>query len=89
MQHIRGMVLRHVRLCCCRQPGALTLSSSEASLYCISQKMCMSTKSTSSDQLTSRVIELVKKYDKIDVDKVKHVKIAYSLRAFFKTQIIL
>jgi hypothetical protein len=32
----------------------------------------MSTKSADSQQLTNCVIKLVKKYDKIDADKVKH-----------------
>ncbi|KAJ3685599.1 hypothetical protein LUZ61_014763 [Rhynchospora tenuis] len=71
MQHIiRATGLRHVRLSCYAQPGALPASGSDASLYRVSRIMLMSTESTSSEQLTTRVIELVKKYDKIDAEKV-------------------
>ncbi|KAJ1690259.1 hypothetical protein LUZ63_014414 [Rhynchospora breviuscula] len=71
MQHIiRATVLRHVRFSCYAQSGALPASGSEASIYRIPQIMHMSTQSASSEQLTTRVIELVKKYDKIDADKV-------------------
>ncbi|XP_072988667.1 acyl carrier protein 3, mitochondrial [Typha latifolia] len=68
MQHVRKSILRHVRLSCYQQPSASTLGGSP--LSGTSRYMCISSKKTSSEHIMARVLQLVKKYDKIDGTKV-------------------
>ncbi|XP_041025165.1 acyl carrier protein 3, mitochondrial isoform X1 [Juglans microcarpa x Juglans regia] len=67
MQSIRDSILRHVRVGVSAERWLL--ADNWNVLKQLSRKICSST-ATSPDQIMDRVLELVKKFDKIDASKV-------------------
>lgn len=69
MQSIKNAILWHVRA---GRSADTVLAVNGNMLKRLSNQMCTST-GTDTDQITSRVIGLVKKFDKIDASKVNNV----------------
>nr|XP_010906212.1 acyl carrier protein 3, mitochondrial isoform X1 [Elaeis guineensis]XP_029117091.1 acyl carrier protein 3, mitochondrial isoform X1 [Elaeis guineensis]XP_029117092.1 acyl carrier protein 3, mitochondrial isoform X1 [Elaeis guineensis] len=68
MQRLRNSVLKHVRLSCSTQLHGL--NTCEKSLFWPSRYMSLASNNSGSEHIMTRVIELVKKFDKIDASKV-------------------
>ncbi|CAL9080360.1 unnamed protein product [Musa textilis] len=68
MQHLRNSITKHVRLGC--SIGLSEFGAAGRQLNSPCQRFCVSSSNTSMADLTARVLELVKKFDKLDASKV-------------------
>ncbi|KAJ8465186.1 hypothetical protein OPV22_027738 [Ensete ventricosum] len=68
MQHLRNSITKHVRLSC--STGLSEFGATGRLLNSPCQRFCVSSSDTSMEDLTARVLELVKKFDKMDASKV-------------------
>ncbi|URD88350.1 hypothetical protein MUK42_28678 [Musa troglodytarum] len=68
MQHLRNSITKHVRLGC--STGLSEFGAAGRQLNSPCQRFCVSSSNTSMADLTARVLELVKKFDKLDASKV-------------------
>ncbi|XP_038970336.1 acyl carrier protein 3, mitochondrial [Phoenix dactylifera] len=68
MQHLRNSVLKHVQLSCSTQLHGL--NTCRKSLFGPIRYMSLASNNSGSEHLMARVIQLVKKFDKIDSSKV-------------------
>ncbi|THU45121.1 hypothetical protein C4D60_Mb02t14530 [Musa balbisiana] len=68
MQHLWNSITKHVRLSC--STGLSEFGAAGRLLNSPCQRFCVSSSDTSMEDLTARVLELVKKFDKLDASKV-------------------
>ncbi|WOL10435.1 hypothetical protein Cni_G19190 [Canna indica] len=68
MQHLRNALTKHVRLSCSAR--VLEFPAAGGLVHAPRRQLCASSAATSFEDLKTRVLDLVKKYDKIDSSKV-------------------